>query len=82
MTVLATLAVWPVVFNSLDAALVFLPLAAVFKVIAAIISILGGHLAYAVLLCFYAGMDAGGTATTGCPPKRRGAEWKHESPDF
>ena len=25
-------------------------------------------------------MDAGGTATTGCPPKRRGSEWKHESP--
>ena len=70
MTVLATLAVWPVVFNSLDAALVFLPLAAVFNVIAAIISILGGHLAYAVLLCFYAGMDAGGTAATGCPPNR------------
>ena len=31
-------------------------------------------------LCFYTGMDAGGTATTGCPPKRRGSEWKHESP--
>jgi hypothetical protein len=27
-------------------------------------------------------MDAGGTATTECPPKRRGSEWKHESPDF
>jgi len=27
-------------------------------------------------------MDAGGTATTECPPKRRGAEWKHESPDL
>jgi len=31
-------------------------------------------------LCFYDGMDAGGTATTGCPPKRRGSLWKHESP--
>jgi hypothetical protein len=28
-------------------------------------------------LCFYDGMDAGGTATTECPPKR-GSEWKHE----
>jgi len=27
-------------------------------------------------------MDAGGTATTGCPPKRRGSWWKHESPDL
>jgi len=26
-------------------------------------------------------MDAGGTATTECPPNR-GSEWKHESPDF
>jgi hypothetical protein len=26
-------------------------------------------------------MDAGGTATTGCPPNK-GSEWKHESPDF
>jgi hypothetical protein len=26
-------------------------------------------------------MDAGGTATTECPPNR-GAEWKHESPEF
>jgi len=26
-------------------------------------------------------MDAGGTATTECPPYR-GSEWKHESPDF
>jgi len=33
-------------------------------------------------LCFYGGMDAGGTATTGCPPKPRGSLWKHESPDF
>jgi predicted nucleic acid-binding protein len=33
-------------------------------------------------LCFYDGMDAGGTATTECPPKRRGSEWKHESPDL
>jgi hypothetical protein len=31
-------------------------------------------------LCFYDGMDAGGTATTECPPKRRGSRWKHESP--
>jgi hypothetical protein len=26
-------------------------------------------------------MDAGGTATTECPPNK-GSEWKHESPDF
>ena len=32
-------------------------------------------------LCFYDGIDAGGTATTECPPNR-GSEWKHESPDF
>ena len=34
-------------------------------------------LAYASTL----GSIAGGTATTECPPYR-GAEWKHESPDF
>ena len=28
-------------------------------------------------LCFYDGMDAGGTATTECPPNK-GSEWKHE----
>jgi hypothetical protein len=33
-------------------------------------------------LCFYDGMDAGGTATTGCPPYRGPSRWKHESPDF
>ena len=32
-------------------------------------------------LCFYDGMDAGGTATTECPPNK-GSGWKHESPDF
>jgi len=38
-------------------------------------AVLGG--AYS---CFRAGMDAGETATIGCPLKRRGPWWKHESP--
>jgi len=32
-------------------------------------------------ICFHDGMDAGGTATTKCPPNRR-AGWKHGSPDL
>jgi len=46
---LANLAVWPLIFASLQAAMAFVPFLAVFNAIAAVISISGGYLIYAAL---------------------------------
>jgi len=49
LMVLANLAVWPLIFTSLEAAMAFVPFLAVFNVIAAVISISGGYLIYAAV---------------------------------
>jgi hypothetical protein len=45
----ATLAVWPLIFQSEQAALAFIPFLAIFNAIAAVISISGGYIVYKAL---------------------------------